>query len=325
MDMDHGVHFPFCNSLGTIAAMASQTPQSDYERLRAERIERNNTRLASLGLLDVKKKIKSVTTPKKKRPHRKHVTPSPARASRRVKRRVDLFQPSFDDYSANHKPRNKRDQYVGDRVAKLDGGVLFRGTITAYHANSDSFTCVYDESGREFCSREDVMKAKEVYQEYGGKKNDKMKSSTSTTKVETKTAKAKPKARCDIPMDALSSPLSKQQKKTIHDRIEGDFLGKFEDYLTDVDEISDSNRRNVLRQVTKLANGEGIRYDSKAYGWPEGCYFMKGVEIGPCDDIMKLMDIGQQCEDDWGRDHGNGWLLSHPLKKLYQFQQYCLE
>ena len=70
--------------------------------------------------------------------------------------------------------------------------------------------------------------------------------------------------------------------------------------------------------------GEGITYESKAYGWPEGCYFMKGKVIGPTDDILHLMEIAQTCEDDWGQDHGNGWLLRHPLKKLYMFQQYHL-
>ena len=79
-----------------------------------------------------------------------------------------------------------------------------------------------------------------------------------------------------------------------------------------------------MRQVTKLATGAGIRYESPAYGWPEGCYFLKGTKVGPTDDILKLMDLGRECEDEWGRDHGNGWLLSHPLKKLYQFQQYHL-
>ena len=55
-----------------------------------------------------------------------------------------------------------------------------------------------------------------------------------------------------------------------------------------------------------------------------GCYFMKGKKIGPTDDIIHLMGIAQTCEDDWGQDRGNGWLLRHPLKKLYMFQQYCL-
>ena len=124
-----------------------------------------------------------------------------------------------------------------------------------------------------------------------------------------------------------------------------------------------------MRQVTKLVMGEGIRYESKAYGWPENCYFLKGTKVGPTDDILKLMELGRECEDNWGRDHGkilllmclcwckfdvnfismhrscmfklsiaivhltlmimflqlgNGWLLNHPLKKMYQFQQYHL-
>ncbi|KAL7445248.1 hypothetical protein ACHAXM_011928 [Skeletonema potamos] len=132
------------------------------------------------------------------------------------------------------------------------------------------------------------------------------------------------KFRCEIPMDLKSSPLSEKEKELITKKMEEDFLGKFEDYLTEVDEISEQNRRNVMRQVKKLHMGEGITYESKAYGWPDGCYFMKGKEIGPTDDIIHLMEIAQTCEDDWGQDHGNGWLLRHPLKKLYMFQQYHL-
>lgn len=41
-------------------------------------------------------------------------------------------------------------------------------------------------------------------------------------------------------------------------------------------------------------------------------------------DIVQLMVEAQACEDKFGRDHGNGWLLSHPLKKLLLFQQFCL-
>ena len=92
-----------------------------------------------------------------------------------------------------------------------------------------------------------------------------------------------------------------------------------------MDELSEQNRRNVLRQATKLANGEGIYYDSPKYGWPEGCVFMEGTTVGPTDDIPQLMKLGQECEDKWGEDRGNGWLLRHPLKKMYQFQQYLLQ
>jgi len=76
---------------------------------------------------------------------------------------------------------------------------------------------------------------------------------------------------------------------------------------------------------TKLVKGEGIRYESKECGWLEGCFFLKGKKVGATYDIQQLMKEGKECEDKWGRDHGNGWLLRHPLKKMYEFQQYLLQ
>jgi hypothetical protein len=304
--------------------MANPPPLSDYERLRNERIQRNNERLASLGLSDAILRIKPTETPKTKRVISSAVTPSPTRASKRIKRCVDLYQPSFDDYSYNAKSVKLWDEHIGNRVAKYFDEDLFLGTITAYDAENDWFTCVYDDEDKEDLSRDEVMEAVKLYQQKG-KKLDNETTAATKRKGKVNIEQSKSKFRCEIPLGSLSSTLSEKQKKIINAMMEGDFLGKFEDYLTMVDEVSDSNRRNVLRQIGKLANGEGIRYDSKAYGWPEGCYFMKGVKIGPHDDILKLMDVGQQCENEWGRDHGNGWLLSHPLKKLYMFQQYCLK
>ena len=37
--------------------------------------------------------------------------------------------------------------------------------------------------------------------------------------------------------------------------------------------ISDDNRRQVIRQVTKLVSGEGVHYDSVNFGWPGGSCF----------------------------------------------------
>jgi hypothetical protein len=297
--------------------MANLPPLSDYERMRADRIERNNARIASLGLLDVRVgKTKPASTPNKKK-RTVAVTPSPTRASKRVKHPVRLFQPSFDDFPVNARSEN-RGKYVGARVAKYFDNGMFLGTVTAHDTENDWFTIVYDDADKEDFTREELMEALVLYQREGMG----IEASAKSAKIE---VKAKSKFKCENPLNTSSSPLSAIQKKIVSDRLKGDFLGKFEEYLTDVDVVSESNRRNVLRQITKLANGEGIRYDSKAYGWPEGCYFMKGVKIGPRDDILELMDMGQECENEWGRDHGNGWLLSHPLKKLYQFQQYCLE
>mmetsp|Transcript_22317 Transcript_22317/g.32945 ORF Transcript_22317/g.32945 Transcript_22317/m.32945 type:complete len:245 (+) Transcript_22317:82-816(+) len=120
-------------------------------------------------------------------------------------------------------------------------------------------------------------------------------------------------------------PLTAAQGRLV-EKLVGDsnFLDLFETYLVRNDKISDQNLRSVMRQVRKLANGEGIRYESPRYGWPEGKYFRKGFKISPSDDFVELMMEAEECENEWGRDRGNGWLLSHPLKKLLNFQQFVL-
>ena len=41
-------------------------------------------------------------------------------------------------------------------------------------------------------------------------------------------------------------------------------------------------------------------------------------------DLVALYNEAIEKENTWGRDHGNGWLLRHPIKKMLIFQQFCL-
>mmetsp|Transcript_11887 Transcript_11887/g.18236 ORF Transcript_11887/g.18236 Transcript_11887/m.18236 type:complete len:246 (+) Transcript_11887:183-920(+) len=118
--------------------------------------------------------------------------------------------------------------------------------------------------------------------------------------------------------------LTEAQQKILQKLVGDNFLELFEHYLVHNDKISDQNLRSVMRQVSKLVNGEGVRYESPRYGWPEGNYFRKGFKVSPTDDFVELMLEAEECENEWGRDRGNGWLLSHPLKKLLNFQQFVL-
>ena len=43
--------------------------------------------------------------------------------------------------------------------------------------------------------------------------------------------------------------------------------------------ISDDNRRQVIRQVTKLVSGEGVHYDSVNFGWPDDVIFRKDEPV----------------------------------------------
>lgn len=63
---------------------------------------------------------------------------------------------------------------------------------------------------------------------------------------------------------------------------------------------------------------------SPKYGWPKNKVFQKGVKVNPMSDLIELLHQGQDYENKFGRDRGNGWLLRHPLKKLLLFQQFIL-
>jgi len=120
-------------------------------------------------------------------------------------------------------------------------------------------------------------------------------------------------------------PLTDAEKQVLaKNDMDQNYLDKFREFLVYHDKISPQNERNVMRQVTKLATGEGVRYESAQYGWPEGCYFLNGTKVTPLSDLVELMHQAVEAENRWGRDRGNGWLLRHPIKKLLLFQQFCL-
>ena len=103
----------------------------------------------------------------------------------------------------------------------------------------------------------------------------------------------------------------------------GDFdMDALEEFLCTEHPISDDNRRQVMRQAEKLVSGQGVRYDSPTYGWDEGVVFRKGEPVTMSSDIVQIISDARDFEDEHGRDHGNGWLLNHPLRKLLIYQTH---
>jgi len=86
--------------------------------------------------------------------------------------------------------------------------------------------------------------------------------------------------------------------------------------------ISDDNRRQVIRQVTKLVSGEGVHYASTSFGWPDDVIFRKDEPVTMQSDIGQIIEDARDFENKHGRDHGNGWLLNHPLRKLLFYQHH---
>jgi hypothetical protein len=88
--------------------------------------------------------------------------------------------------------------------------------------------------------------------------------------------------------------------------------------------ISDDNRRQVIRQVTKLVSGEGVHYASPQYGWADDVIFRKDQPVTMQSDavpnhfralrhrrddlhrsdIAQIIEDARDFEDTHGRDHG---------------------
>lgn len=127
--------------------------------------------------------------------------------------------------------------------------------------------------------------------------------------------------RRQVNLDRDKYSVSKEDMQNLRGGMDAEaVIAKLQEFLRYHDKISDSNERRVMPQASKLLRGEGIGY----IHW-KGKMFHKGDKITLMDDIVALYDEAIECEDKWGKDLGNGWLLKHPLKKLLIFQSFCLK
>ena len=245
---------------------------SEYERLRLERIKRNEEYLASLGLSTIKKEqMKAIT--KARNTAKRVLKPVTPEGDRRLSKRIK---------------------------GRSSSSMGYDGLVQISYAEAD------DERFR-------VVPQSEPSTTVDGVE------SIDTDRVAVRSSRT---LKFSYKSDMV---LSEEEKQVLSKNdMDQNYLDKFREFLVYHDKISSQNERNVMRQVTKLATGQGVRYESPRYGWPEGCYFMKGKKVTPLSDLVELMHQAIEAENKHGIDRGNGWLLRHPIKKLLLFQQFCL-
>ena len=114
---------------------------------------------------------------------------------------------------------------------------------------------------------------------------------------------------------AQDSLLSAEQRAAIaeaYDEASG-WLDEMRRHFTD--KLSEPNLRNVMKQVTRLATGEGIPHTFN------GTFFRRGEPVTLDEDLVALRAAANRFllpED----DPGHGWRLDHPIGKLGLFQTY---
>ncbi|KAL3911381.1 MAG: hypothetical protein SGARI_001673 [Bacillariaceae sp.] len=89
-------------------------------------------------------------------------------------------------------------------------------------------------------------------------------------------------------------------------------LQKFTDYLYEVEGITTANVNIVVRQVTKLHEGQGIEYKH----WKRGVIFRPGYVLRLDDDFLAMRDEAVAFQ----KKHG-----SHPVRKVENYQKHLLE
>jgi hypothetical protein len=91
------------------------------------------------------------------------------------------------------------------------------------------------------------------------------------------------------------------------------WLAEMEQYFSP--QLSPANLRNVMKQATALATGEGVRHTVR------DAFFRRGEPVRLDEDLVALRAAANQFllpED----DPGHGWRLDHPIGKLCLFQAH---
>ena len=111
------------------------------------------------------------------------------------------------------------------------------------------------------------------------------------------------KVRKSVKAYTFIAKLSDKQMEKLSKFCSGSWMEQFESYLDDVEQISVANKRNVMRQVGVLVNGQPMFYKH----WKRGVFFnSKRIKIHLGMDLVQVLDDAEEFEMTHGRDLGNG-------------------
>lgn len=91
------------------------------------------------------------------------------------------------------------------------------------------------------------------------------------------------------------------------------WLDEMREYFED--KLSEANLRNVMKQATALATGEGVPHTIKS------TWFRQGEPVSLDEDLVQLRIEANRFLDR-NDDPGHGWRLDHPIGKMGLFQAY---
>jgi hypothetical protein len=113
--------------------------------------------------------------------------------------------------------------------------------------------------------------------------------------------------RQQIAVESLTKEERLELSRYIREESSGEpsWVDEMDEYLRREENISNDNRKSVMKQVRKMVSRQGITYMQ----WTEGTYFgQEGVSLS--DDFIAMFDSALEFENEHGRDKGNGTFVT---------------
>jgi len=113
----------------------------------------------------------------------------------------------------------------------------------------------------------------------------------------------------------LKDQISEEKRKLYENIPHEEWLEDMRRFFKENKGNSDNNVQRSMNIVRKLALGLGVQHPSTSD------FFKKNVKVKLSDDFREMLDEASEWVQNNGGDKGNGWLIEHPVKKCFVYQQ----
>jgi hypothetical protein len=116
-------------------------------------------------------------------------------------------------------------------------------------------------------------------------------------------------------MDIMKNNTLPDQRKLLENLPDEEWTEDMQRYFREIVNNSDTNVERVMRIVNKLVAGNGVNHAENRKAW-----FRKNVKIRLSDNFQAMYNEASEWVEENGGDRGHGWLIEHPIKKLWVYQ-----
>jgi hypothetical protein len=113
---------------------------------------------------------------------------------------------------------------------------------------------------------------------------------------------------------------SPQERKLLTNIPNEEWMDDMQRYFREIVNNSDTNVERVMKVVHKLVTANGVNHVENKRAW-----FRKNVKVHLSNDFQSMYHEAAEWVVKNGGDRGHGWLIEHPIKKLWLYQYARVE